>query len=211
MWDATRAGGQHTQPRRPVAPSLRLMTARDDLGTDVPVLGPARRVVSLVPSLTESVAMTRPGALVGGHRLVHPPVSGLFRAISRKIVAGCRPKSRGDLSLGPSRSETDRDFLPLTEGQRPVRSRHDGIGVHPARLPEPSQPRHRRHTRPNARFLHRPPARPDLRPEPPTPLHRERRTTHRNHLHHEDRCDHPLNPPGHLTSELNAAGCIHDH
>ena len=31
----------------------------------VPVSGPARRVVSLVPSLTESVALTRPGALVG--------------------------------------------------------------------------------------------------------------------------------------------------
>jgi ABC-type Fe3+-hydroxamate transport system substrate-binding protein len=37
----------------------------DDLATGVPVSGPARRVVSLVPSLTESVAMTRPAALVG--------------------------------------------------------------------------------------------------------------------------------------------------
>jgi ABC-type Fe3+-hydroxamate transport system substrate-binding protein len=37
----------------------------DDLATEVPVSGPARRVVSLVPSLTESVAMTRPAALVG--------------------------------------------------------------------------------------------------------------------------------------------------
>lgn len=37
----------------------------DDLSTGVPVTGPARRVVSLVPSLTESVAMTRPEALVG--------------------------------------------------------------------------------------------------------------------------------------------------
>lgn len=37
----------------------------DDLTTGVPVGGPARRVVSLVPSLTESVAITRPGALVG--------------------------------------------------------------------------------------------------------------------------------------------------
>jgi ABC-type Fe3+-hydroxamate transport system substrate-binding protein len=38
---------------------------RDDLGYPVPVTGPARRVVSLVPSLTESVAVTRPGALAG--------------------------------------------------------------------------------------------------------------------------------------------------
>jgi ABC-type Fe3+-hydroxamate transport system substrate-binding protein len=39
--------------------------ARDDLGHPVPRAGPARRVVSLVPSLTESVAATRPEALAG--------------------------------------------------------------------------------------------------------------------------------------------------
>jgi ABC-type Fe3+-hydroxamate transport system substrate-binding protein len=38
---------------------------RDDLGHPVRVARPVRRVVSLVPSLTESVAVTRPGALVG--------------------------------------------------------------------------------------------------------------------------------------------------
>jgi ABC-type Fe3+-hydroxamate transport system substrate-binding protein len=38
---------------------------RDDLGHPVQVARPVRRVVSLVPSLTESVAVTRPGALVG--------------------------------------------------------------------------------------------------------------------------------------------------
>jgi ABC-type Fe3+-hydroxamate transport system substrate-binding protein len=38
---------------------------RDDLGYPVRVDYPARRVVSLVPSLTESVAITRPQALVG--------------------------------------------------------------------------------------------------------------------------------------------------
>jgi ABC-type Fe3+-hydroxamate transport system substrate-binding protein len=37
----------------------------DDLGYPVPLTRPARRVVSLVPSLTESVAVTRPGALAG--------------------------------------------------------------------------------------------------------------------------------------------------
>lgn len=41
------------------------MTVPDDLGAAVPVRGPARRVVSLVPSLTESVAAARPDALVG--------------------------------------------------------------------------------------------------------------------------------------------------
>ena len=38
---------------------------RDDLGHEVTLAGPARRVVSLVPSLTESVAVTRPDALAG--------------------------------------------------------------------------------------------------------------------------------------------------
>ncbi len=37
----------------------------DDLGHPVELDGPARRVVSLVPSLTEAVAATRPEALVG--------------------------------------------------------------------------------------------------------------------------------------------------
>ena len=41
------------------------MSASDDLGHPSSLAGPARRVVSLVPSLTESVAATRPEALVG--------------------------------------------------------------------------------------------------------------------------------------------------
>lgn len=38
---------------------------RDDLGAEVPMKAPARRVVSLVPSLTEAIAVTCPGRLVG--------------------------------------------------------------------------------------------------------------------------------------------------
>ena len=41
------------------------MPTTDDLGSPFEHLGPARRVVSLVPSLTESVAATRRDALVG--------------------------------------------------------------------------------------------------------------------------------------------------
>ena len=41
------------------------MVLRDDLGSVVDVSGPARRVVSLVPSLTEAFAATRSEALVG--------------------------------------------------------------------------------------------------------------------------------------------------
>jgi ABC-type Fe3+-hydroxamate transport system substrate-binding protein len=45
----------------------------DDLGSPVEVTRPARRVVSLVPSLTESVAVTRPGALAGATQwCTHP-------------------------------------------------------------------------------------------------------------------------------------------
>ena len=40
-------------------------SALDDLGEPVSAVRPVRRVVSLVPSLTESVAATRPEALVG--------------------------------------------------------------------------------------------------------------------------------------------------
>ena len=38
---------------------------RDDLGADVPLAAPARRVVSLVPSLTEAIAASAPERLVG--------------------------------------------------------------------------------------------------------------------------------------------------
>ena len=41
------------------------MVWRDDLGHPVELPGPARRVVSLVPSLTEAVARSAPGRLVG--------------------------------------------------------------------------------------------------------------------------------------------------
>ena len=38
---------------------------RDDLGADVPLRGPARRIVSLVPSLTEAIAASAPERLAG--------------------------------------------------------------------------------------------------------------------------------------------------
>lgn len=41
------------------------MVLRDDLGAGLFAMGPVRRVVSLVPSLTESIAVTAPGLLVG--------------------------------------------------------------------------------------------------------------------------------------------------
>lgn len=41
------------------------MTPHDDLGAPVPLAGPVRRVVSLVPSLTEALAASCPDVLVG--------------------------------------------------------------------------------------------------------------------------------------------------
>lgn len=46
----------------------------DDLGAPVPLAGPPRRVVSLVPSITETVAVSAPGVLAGAtDYCVHPP------------------------------------------------------------------------------------------------------------------------------------------
>ncbi|EHR49329.1 ABC-type Fe3+-hydroxamate transport system, periplasmic component [Saccharomonospora marina XMU15] len=47
---------------------------RDDLGADVALGGPPGRIVSLVPALTEAVAVTAPGRLVGAtDYCTHPP------------------------------------------------------------------------------------------------------------------------------------------
>jgi len=51
-----------------------VVTVTDDLGAPLPAGEPKRRVVSLVPSLTESIAATRPEALVGAtDYCTHPP------------------------------------------------------------------------------------------------------------------------------------------
>jgi hypothetical protein len=71
---------------------------RDDLGHPVPVSRPVRRVVSLVPSLTESVAATRPRALVGATDwCTHPPGLDVPRVRGTKnpdlaAVAALRPQ-----------------------------------------------------------------------------------------------------------------------
>jgi ABC-type Fe3+-hydroxamate transport system substrate-binding protein len=52
----------------------------DDLGEPVPLPGNPERLVSLVPSLTESVARTRPGVLIGAtDYCVHPPELAVTR------------------------------------------------------------------------------------------------------------------------------------
>jgi ABC-type Fe3+-hydroxamate transport system substrate-binding protein len=72
-------------------------SACDDLGQPVPVSRPVRRVVSLVPSLTESVAVTRAEALVGATDwCTHPAGLAATRVRGTKnpnlaAIAGLRP------------------------------------------------------------------------------------------------------------------------
>jgi ABC-type Fe3+-hydroxamate transport system substrate-binding protein len=70
---------------------------RDDLGDAPPLAGPPRRVVSLVPSLTETVAVSAPGLLVGAtDYCTHP--AGL--AVTR--IGGSKfPSVPGVLALRP--------------------------------------------------------------------------------------------------------------
>ncbi|MGY1727229.1 helical backbone metal receptor [Geodermatophilus sp. SYSU D01062] len=57
----------------------------DDLGAPVPLTGPARRIVSLVPSLTEALAVTVPGRLVGATDwCTHPAGLGVPRVRGTK-------------------------------------------------------------------------------------------------------------------------------
>jgi len=84
------------------------MSARDDLGHPSQLAGPARRVVSLVPSLTESVAATRPQALVGATTwCTHPadldvarvrgtknPDVAAIRALAPDLVLANREENR---------------------------------------------------------------------------------------------------------------------
>jgi ABC-type Fe3+-hydroxamate transport system substrate-binding protein len=73
------------------------MQQRDDLGYLVRVPRPARRVISLVPSLTESVAVTRPEALAGATTwCTHPAGLDVARVRGTKnpdlpAITGLRP------------------------------------------------------------------------------------------------------------------------
>ncbi len=62
-----------------------MVTVTDDLGATLLVGGPKCRVVSLVPSLTESIAATRPEALVGAtDYCTHPADLGVARVRGTK-------------------------------------------------------------------------------------------------------------------------------
>ena len=81
---------------------------RDDLGADVPLSAPAARVVSLVPSLTEAIATSAPGVLVGATDwCTHPgdldvarvrgtknPDRAAIRALSPDLVVANQEENR---------------------------------------------------------------------------------------------------------------------
>src|SRR5690349_24970321 len=69
----------------------------DDLGTPLHLDGPAARIVSLVPSLTEAIAATRPEALVGATDwCTHPADLDVTRVRGTK-----NPDRRAVLALQP--------------------------------------------------------------------------------------------------------------
>jgi hypothetical protein len=75
---------------------------RDDLGHLVELTGPARRVLSLVPSLTEAVAVSAPGQLVGATDWCTQP-AGL--AVTR--VRGTKnPERAAIIALAPAGTGT---------------------------------------------------------------------------------------------------------
>ncbi len=74
-----------------------MRAARDDLGATVRVPAPARRIVSLVPSLTEAVACCDPGLLAGVTKYCsHPP------GLAAERIGGTKnPDVARIVALGP--------------------------------------------------------------------------------------------------------------
>ncbi|MDX6325467.1 MAG: hypothetical protein QOK15_1821 [Nocardioidaceae bacterium] len=99
-----------------------MTTPRDDLGVTVEVAGPARRVVSLVPSLSESVVATRPGALVGATDwCTHPPDLSVTRVRGTKNPDVAKIVSlRPDLVLANQEENRELDVRRLRDAGVPV-------------------------------------------------------------------------------------------
>lgn len=96
--------------------------ARDDLGHPVEVARPVRRVVSLVPSLTESVAVTAPGLVAGATDwCTHPAGLDVPRVRGTKnpdlgAVIALRP----DVVLANEEENRPADLAALREAGLPV-------------------------------------------------------------------------------------------
>jgi ABC-type Fe3+-hydroxamate transport system substrate-binding protein len=95
---------------------------RDDLGTVLALAGPPRRVVSLVPSLTEAVAVTVPGVLVGATDwCVHPADLAVTRVGGSKYPSvGAVRELRPDLVLANVEENRREDIEALRTHGVPV-------------------------------------------------------------------------------------------
>ncbi|WP_344201836.1 helical backbone metal receptor [Aeromicrobium alkaliterrae] len=95
---------------------------RDDLGFELSLTAPSTRVVSLVPSLTEAIAATRPEALVGATDwCTHPADLDVPRVRGtknpdRKAIEGLRP----DLVVANQEENRELDVRRLREAGVPV-------------------------------------------------------------------------------------------
>lgn len=94
----------------------------DDLGHPVLLDGPARRIVSLVPSLTEAIVATRPEALIGATDwCTHPADLDVARVRGtknpdRRAIAALRP----DLVIANREENRELDITRLREAGIPV-------------------------------------------------------------------------------------------
>ena len=92
------------------------------MGHPVNIAGPASRIVSLVPSLTESIALTRPEALIGATDwCTHPAELDVVRVRGtknpdRKAIAAIQP----DLVLANREENRELDIRKLREAGIPV-------------------------------------------------------------------------------------------
>jgi len=83
-------GAEHGRGKAGAAPSG---TLHDDLGYPARQVGPVRRVVSLVPSLTEPVAVTRPEALVGATDWCTHPRTWTCRGFAARRILISPPRT----------------------------------------------------------------------------------------------------------------------
>lgn len=97
-------------------------TLRDDLGAEVVLAGEVHRIVSLVPSLTESVALTAPGRLIGATDWCsHPADLDVERVGGTKSPAVDRIRElRPDLVLANEEENRPADLAALREAGIPV-------------------------------------------------------------------------------------------
>ena len=106
----------------------------DDLGSPVELAAPARRVVSLVPSLTEAVARSAPGLLVGATDwCTHPADLAVTRVRGTK-----NPERAAIIALAPDLVVANQEENRKLDVDR-LRALVRGL-PQPAEMPEPLLP-----------------------------------------------------------------------